>query len=79
MKKRTLGKVAKKNLGKILLGALLLGVCMGSNVAEVKAEYKKVSESELPLSTMSVYREMDTTFLKTFPFGTTYEGEVFLS
>ena len=77
MKKRTLGKVAKKNLGKILLGALLLGVCMGSNVAEVKAEYKKVSESELPLSTMSVYREMDTTFLKTFPFGTTYEGEVF--
>ena len=42
----------------------------------VKAEYKKAADSELPLSTMKVYKDMDTSFLKTFSYGCTYDGEV---
>lgn len=77
--KRTLrDKVLGKQIGKFLMVALLLGFCMASNRMDANAEYKKVEESELPLSTMHVYRDMDTSFLKTFPFGTTYEGEVFI-
>ena len=40
--------------------------------------YKKVDvESEnIPISTMSVYKDMDYSFLKSFSFGTTYKGEV---
>lgn len=65
-------------VGKMIVTAALLGVCMLSSKAEVNAEYKRVPESELPLSTMHVYRNMDTSFLKTFPYGTTYEGEVYV-
>ena len=40
--------------------------------------YKKVDvEAEnIPISTMSVYKDMDYSFLKSFPFGKTYKGEV---
>lgn len=78
MEKSILGKAIEKNLRKVLFAALLMGMCLISNATYVKAEYKKVDESELPLSTMEVYRDMDTSFLKTFPFGSTYEGSVFV-
>lgn len=77
MKKSILSTVTR-NLGKVLFTALFAGMCLINNVEDVKAEYKKAAESELPLSTMHVYRNMDTSFLKTFPFGTTYEGSVFV-
>ena len=57
--KRTLrDKVLGKQIGKFLMVALLLGFCMASNRMDANAEYKKVEESELPLSTMHVYRDM---------------------
>ncbi|MBQ7066809.1 MAG: fibronectin type III domain-containing protein [Lachnospiraceae bacterium] len=48
----------------VLLGLFSIGM-------EVHAEYQKFPESKAPISTMSVYKNMDTTFLKTYPFGTT--------
>lgn len=76
MKKTRLRGAAQKNSARLFFTALLMGVCLLSNGKDVKAEYKKAAESELPISTMSVYKEMDYSFLKTFPFGTTYEGKV---
>ena len=78
MKNTILSAATKRNWGKLLLAALLMWICLISNTEDVKAEYKKAAESELPLSTMQVYRNMDTTFLKTFPYGSTYEGNVFV-
>lgn len=78
MKTLTWKQIMQKNLGKFLLATLFLGMCLIGNATDVRAEYKKVDESELPLSTMEVYRDMDTAFLETFPFGTTYEGTVFV-
>lgn len=76
MKKIMIKKSKRKSLQKVLCTALLIGICLLINAQDVRAEYKKVDESELPLSTMGVYKDMDYTFLKTFPFGTTYEGNV---
>lgn len=69
-------KRIQRKIGRFLLTALFIGICLINNVEDVKAEYKKVTEDELPLSAMQVYRNMDTSFLKTFPYGTTYEGSV---
>ena len=78
MKKTILTKVMEKSAGRILFAMLFVGMCLLGHVDNVQAEYQKVAESELPLSTMNVYRNMDTSFLKTFPYGTTYEGSVFV-
>ncbi len=45
---------------------------------EVSAQYKKVDveKEKIPISTMSVYKDYDYSFLKTFAFGTTYQGKV---
>ena len=42
------------------------------------ADYSRVDiqKENIPLSSMSVFKEYDYTFLKTFKYGTTYEGEV---
>lgn len=76
--KKTILSTAIRNPGKIFFIALFTIMCLISNTKNVKAEYQKAAESELPLSTMQVYRDMDTSFLKNFPFGTTYEGSVFV-
>ena len=78
MKYATLSEVIQKKSGKVLFAVLLIGICLISNGMDVRAEYKKVEESELPLSTMNVYRDMDTSFLKTFSFGSTYEDDAFV-
>ena len=57
----------------MLLVVVMIPVVHGEYV---KAEYKKAADSELPLSTMKVYKDMDTSFLKTFSYGCTYDGEV---
>ncbi|MBQ4529664.1 MAG: fibronectin type III domain-containing protein [Lachnospiraceae bacterium] len=74
MKKSTVRKTICKSLGKLLFTTLLMGVYFFSNTTNAKAEYQKVEENQLPLSTMQIYRNMDSTFLKTFPFGTTYQA-----
>lgn len=66
-----------KKIKTLLFLTAFAGALLLNNERTVLAEYKEVSESELPLSTMQVYRNMDTEFLKTFPFGTTYDGSVF--
>lgn len=78
MQKLTRIKTINKTLPRILFTALFIMLCFINNTVNVKAEYKKVKESDLPLSTMNVYRDMDTAFLKKFPFGTTYKGDVFV-
>ena len=78
MKKTILTKAMEKSAGRVLFAMLFVGMCLFNHVDNVQAEYQKVAESELPLSTMNVYRNMDTSFLKTFPYGTTYEGSVFV-
>lgn len=60
MKISKVKKVFQKNFGRVLLAALLMGMCFLNHDQEVRAEYKKAVESELPLSTMKVYRSMDT-------------------
>ena len=37
-----------------------------------------VKAEKVPISTMSIYKDMDYSFLKTFPFGTTYKDEIHL-
>ena len=75
---QTATKNISKTLPRILFTALFIMLCFINNTIHIKAEYKKVKESDLPLSTMNVYRDMDTAFLKKFPFGTTYKGDVFV-
>lgn len=78
MKESTTANVIRKGLVRVLFTVLFIGIGLINNAVCVKAEYKKVEESELPLSTMGVYKNMDYSFLKTFPYGTTYEGSVFV-
>ena len=76
MKKTRLSQAIGKQLGRLLFTMLVLTMCWTNHVEETQAEYKKVAESELPLSTMHVYKNMDTSFLESFPYGSTYEGSV---
>ena len=66
----------KKNILRALLVLLVVVMIPVVHGEYVKAEYKKAADSELPLSTMKVYKDMDTSFLKTFSYGCTYDGEV---
>lgn len=76
--KKSIGNKVTGNFGKVLFTVLFAGICLINNTEGVNAEYKKAAESELPLSAMQIYRSMDTSFLKTFSFGNTYEGSVFV-
>lgn len=69
-------KISKNKFGRGIFIALVIGVCLIISVQDVRPEYKKADESELPLSGMKVYKDTDYSFLTSFSFGSTYEGDV---
>lgn len=69
-------KILKNKLVHGIFIALVIGVCLVISVQDVRPEYQKTDESELPLSEMKVYKDTDYSFLTSFSFGSTYEGDV---